>query len=173
MDANSDPAHMIYFDHAATSLPRNPNALSQANEAAAFGNPRRGHHGLQARASTALDDARASVTALAGFGETAFLSSATHSLNQAIIGWKPKPLAVAIGPMSHNAIRRPVLRLGVPSWTLPHLDDGTIDLARLEECWEHGTGLVVLTHGSNITGLLQPVAQVAEFAQSKGAAVIV
>ncbi len=164
---------MIYFDHAATSLPRNPKALSRASEAAAFGNPRRGHHGLQAQASAALDDARLAVSRLVGFGQTAFLSSATHSLNQAILGWRPRPLAIAIDPMAHNATRRPALRLGVPLWTLPHDETGRIDLDALEASWERGTGLVILNHGSNISGLVQPVAEVAEIAQSKGAAVIV
>lgn len=165
---------MIYFDHAATSLPRNENALARASEAAAFGNPRRGHHGLQAQASAALDEARAAVSRLAGgIGQTAFLSSATHSLNQAILGWRPKPLAIALDPMAHNATRRPALRLGVPTWILPHDDQGRIDVDALESAWEPGTGLVILNHGSNISGLLQPVAQVAEIAQSKGAAVIV
>lgn len=164
---------MIYFDHAATSLPRQSDALLHATEAAAFGNPRRGSHGLQAKAAAALDQARESIRRLVGFGEAAFLSSATHSLNQAILGWAPRPLCVAIDPMAHNAVRRPALRLGVPLWTLPHDAFGRIDLSRLEESWEPGTGLVVLTHGSNISGLLQPVSEVAEFAQSKGAAVIV
>ncbi|MEO1481305.1 MAG: aminotransferase class V-fold PLP-dependent enzyme [Myxococcota bacterium] len=164
---------MIYFDHAATSLPRQEGALLRASEAAAFGNPRRGRHGLQAKANAALDQARAAIRKLVGFGEAAFLSSATHSLNQAILGWTPRPLAVAVDPMAHNSVRRPALRLGVPVWTLPHDENGRIDLEKLDETWEQGTGLVVLTHGSNISGLLQPVAEVAAFAQSRGAAVIV
>lgn len=164
---------MIYFDHAATSLPRNQRALSSATEAAVLGNPRRGRHGTQAKAAQVLDTARNAVNGLIGFGETAFLSSATHSLNQAILGWKPRPLAIAIDPMAHNSTRRPALRVGSPVWTLPHDEDGRIDVARLKESWEQGTGLVILTHASNISGLLQPITEVAEFAQSKGAAVIV
>lgn len=164
---------MIYFDHAATSLPRNSRAVTGAMQAAALGHPRSGHHGSRAEASNALDQARRAVHDLVGFGEAVFLGSATHSLNQAILGWRPKPLAIAIDPSAHNATRRPALRVGAPVWTLPHDVTGRIDLDRLDACWERGTGLVVLTYGCNISGVLQPVVEVAEFAQRKGAAVVV
>ena len=111
---------MIYFDHAATGLPRLPAALTALAHAATLGSAGRGHHRVAAEANAALTGAREAVAALTGGGVVCFTSGATAALNQAILGLRPAPRAVAIDPLLHDAARRPVDALAVPTWTLPH-----------------------------------------------------
>ena len=96
-----------------------------------------------------------------------------HSLNTAIAGWTPRPTAVAIDPLLHNAGLRPVARLGARVWTMPHHVNGRIDLVRTQAEWPTDVKLVVVTHGSNVTGVLQPVAELVEIAHARGAFVVV
>lgn len=162
-----------YFDHAATSLPRDERAVQAALAAAEWANPGRGTNSLQARACDAVEEARRAVAELADGGTVCFTSGATQALNQAILGWRPRPIAVAVDPLAHNAVRRPLMRLGASLWTLPHDARGRVDPARLRGAWVSGTSLVVVTHGSNVCGLLQPVADIAEVACGFGAQVLV
>jgi selenocysteine lyase/cysteine desulfurase len=164
---------VIYLDHAATSLPRRPEAIAAAAAAAAWANAGRGLSSASVRAREEVERARASVRALVGWGTVCFLGGATHALNQAIGGLRPAPRRVALGPLVHNAARRPALALGAPVWTLPHDGRGGLDLAALPKAWQAGTELVVVTHGSNVTGRLQPVAELAAFASGQGATVVV
>ncbi|MBX3272159.1 MAG: aminotransferase class V-fold PLP-dependent enzyme [Sandaracinaceae bacterium] len=164
---------MIYLDHAATGLPRLPAALAALADAAALGSPGRGHHRVAAGASAALAEARGAVAALAGGGTVCFTSGATAALNQAILGLRPAPRAVAVDPLLHNAARRPVHALGVPVWTLPHDARGRVDVAASAREWPAEIELVVVGHASNVTGALQPVAALAELARARGARTVV
>lgn len=164
---------MIYLDHAATSLPRRASAVAKVAEAAEWANPGRGQHGAQHQSLDKIEAAREEVRKLVGFGVVCFTPGATWALNQAIGGWRPVPEIVAQGPMLHNACRRPLLQLGARVWTLPHTSDGRIDIAKAREHWVSGTSLVVVSHASNINGILQPVAELAELAHQRNAGVIV
>lgn len=161
-----------YLDHAATSLPRCAAALEAARAAAELGNPGRGLHDVQARAHALIDDARAAVGELLGAGVTCFTSGATASLSQAILGLRPRPRSIAIDPLAHNAVRRAALRLGVPIWILPHDRAGRVDLLRVAREWRD-VDLVAVTHASNVSGLLQPVAELTEIAHKRGARLLV
>jgi selenocysteine lyase/cysteine desulfurase len=164
---------VIYLDHAATGLPRRPEALAAAIEAAGLGNPGRGLHAVQRAAREELEAARQAVAALAGSGVVCFTSGATVALNQAILGWRPRPRCVAIAPLLHNAVYRPLRASGAALWPLPHDGCGRIDLARVAASWVAGTSLVVVGHGCNVTGLMQPVAELVELAHARQAAVVV
>lgn len=163
---------MSYFDHAATSLPRAPVALEGALRGAELGNPGRGLHRLQRAAADEVDRARRAVGALLPAMTVTFHAGATAALNQAIAGLRPRPRVVALGPMLHNAARRPARALGVPTWTLPHDADGVIDLDRARAEWVDDTGLVVVGHSSNVTGVGQPVEALCALAKALGARVV-
>jgi len=167
---------VIYLDHAATSLPRWPEAVQGASAAANWPTPGRGHHHLQAAAAEQVEGARRSVRELVGFGVVCFAAGATAALNQALLGLTPSPRLIGIDPLAHNATRRPIAclqRKGVRCFVLPHHAGGRIDLARLRSEWPAETDLLAVTHGSNVTGLVQPVAEVVEIAHQKGAKVVV
>lgn len=120
-----------------------------------------------------MEEARAELAELVGFGEICFTSGATAALNQAILGWDPPPARIAIGPMVHNAVRRPAYHCAAEVWTLPHDPDGLVDVATTRRLWRDGTALVVVDDASNVTGLRQPVADLVEVAHDRGAAVVV
>ena len=160
---------MIYLDHAATALPRRPEAIDAARDAASQASPSRGLHRAQRRATECVERARDAVGVLVGGLTVTFHAGATAALNQAIAGLVPRPRVIGLGPLLHNAASRPARALGVPCWTLPHDPQGRVDLSRLEQSWRPQTDLVILTHGSNVTGTLQPVAAVAEVARAHGA----
>ncbi len=163
---------MSYFDHAATSIPRAPVALEAALRGAELANPGRGLHRLQRAAAAEVRSARQVVGALVPGTVVTFHAGATAALNQAIAGLRPRPRAVALGPMLHNAARRPALALGVPTWTLPHDADGVIDIARAEAEWASDTDLIVVGHASNVTGVGQPVEALCALARRKAARVV-
>lgn len=167
---------MIYLDHAATSLPRWPEAVQRAAAAAELPTPGRGHHHLQAGATEEMEKARRAVREVVGFGVVCFTSGATAALNQALLGLRPRPRTVGLDPLAHNALRRPaaeLVRRGARCFVLPHDPNGRIDVDRLGAEWPPETDVLALTHGSNVTGLLQPVADVVEIAHKRGAKVLV
>lgn len=163
---------MTYVDHAATSIPRSPAAVEAALRGAELANPGRGLHRLQRIAAEQVDDARRSVGELVPGMTVTFHAGATAALNQAIAGLRPRPRSVALGPMLHNATRRPAVALGVPLWTLPHDADGVVDVRRAEADWRSETDLLVVSHASNVTGVRQPVEALCALAKRKGARVV-
>ncbi|HHH28033.1 MAG TPA: aminotransferase class V-fold PLP-dependent enzyme [Polyangiaceae bacterium] len=164
---------MIHFDHAATRAPRHPAALAAAAEASPLLTPHRGLHAAQGQSQSVVERARQRVAALCPSGVVCFLGGATHALNQAIMGWRPVPTRIALGPMVHNAARRPAIATGAELWSLPSDPEGRIDLAAARREWPTHIDLVVVTHGSNVNGVLQPIAELAEFAQTRGAMTVV
>jgi selenocysteine lyase/cysteine desulfurase len=52
---------------------------------------------------------------------------------------------------------------------VPCDQDGVVDPASFEAAWQPGTCMVVLTHASNVTGALQPAAEVGSLARRRGA----
>lgn len=164
---------MIWLDHAATSLPRDEDALAAAAAACSSATPGRGRHGAQLDASLLVQRARAAVAELVGGRTICFGSGTTFALNTAIAGWRPHPRRIAIDPWAHNAVRRPAARSSAPVWTMPIGRDRALDLRAIEREWPDDLDLVVVTHGSNVDGSLLPVAELVEIAHRRHAAVIV
>lgn len=164
----------LYLDHAATSLPRSQQAVKVATQAMALGNAQRGFHPQATTASQTITRARQSLGKLVGVSDrthqVCFLPSATAALNQAILGLRPRPRRIAIDPLAHNATYRPLQALtqqqGIPHWILPHDSHGSLDIPDIQRQWQADTDLVILTHASNVTGLVQPVAAVMQAIQN-------
>lgn len=171
----------IYLDHAATSIPRSQVAIDAANIAMNLGNANRGLHSSANTASKIIINARESIAKLVGaslYSHTvSFTANTTTALNQAILGLRPKPRCIGIDPLSHNATYRPVVSLSrnhqTQHWTLPHDSTGKIDIEQLSKTWVNDTDVVIITHASNVNGIIQPVAPIIELAHSRGAVVIV
>lgn len=163
---------MIHFDHAATGLPRLPAAVQAVHDAAELPSAGRGRHRGQARTAQRLADARAALAELTGGTMTVFTAGATHALNQAIGGLE-KLTRAALDPLAHDAARLPLEKRAAPIWTMPHAADGRIDLARTAAEWPRDLDTVVVGHGSNVNGVLQPVAELTELAHARGARIIV
>lgn len=167
----------VYLDHNATTpvLPAVVEAmLPYLREH--FGNPS-SNHPLGLRARQAVDDARAQVAALLGCApdEVVFTSGGTEASNLAIRGAaaaRPERRRVVTSVIEHPASAEPCRWLEESGWSVTRLavdTDGRVRPEDLHAAIRDDTSLVTLMHASNETGVLQPVAQLATAARSKGA----
>ena len=170
-------SYRIYFDNAATTAP-DPRVLKamQPYLDEFWGNPSSLYtEGRQAR--EAVDRARGQVACLLGAepGEIVFTGSGTEADNMALQG-----VLLAAGLSgSHlvtSAIEHPAIlaccrqleRLGVTVTELPVSSEGLVDPADLEAAIRPETRLVSVMAANNVTGTIQPIAELAEIAHRRG-----
>ncbi|MFZ5826069.1 MAG: aminotransferase class V-fold PLP-dependent enzyme [Bacillota bacterium] len=171
---------MIYLDHGATSHPKPESVYRAADEALrAGGNPGRGGHRLALAAGRRVMAAREAVAAFFGLADSSrvvFTASATDSLNLALKGLLRPGDHVITTRAEHNALRRPLAALerqGVAVTWLPVCPEGFLNPLDLRAALRPETRLIGIHHGSNVTGAIQPVADVAEIARRHGALLLV
>jgi cysteine desulfurase/selenocysteine lyase len=172
----------IYLDNAATSWPK-PEAVYQAVDRYQRENGAPAGRGVYAQAvevQQAIAAARRAVARLIGADSpqrVVFTSCGTEALNLAIHGVLTRPGHVITSVVEHNSVLRPLRALeesGRISLTrVPCNDEGVVDPASIVAAWQPDTSLVVLTHASNVTGALQPVAEVGALARERGALFLV
>ncbi|MGE0712879.1 MAG: aminotransferase class V-fold PLP-dependent enzyme [Planctomycetota bacterium] len=174
---------MHYFDHAATSFPKAPGV---AAEAARFldedaGNAGRGGHALAQRAADALERARLALARLLGVADAsriALQSGTTAALNVALRGLLVPGDRVLLGPEAHNSVLRPLAVLarerGVVREEVAADEVLRWDLADLEARLRAGpAALVVVSHGSNVTGAVQDLPAISSLCRAAGARLLV
>ena len=172
---------MIYLDHAATSWPKPPEVIAAMASflERAGGNPGRAGHRLSIDAGRIVYKTRET---LAEFFNAAdplrviFTQNATHALNLAIYGMLRHGDHVVTSGIEHNAVMRPLRFLeqnGMRVSIVPCDRDGILDPQNLARAVEKNTRLVVVTHASNVTGTILPVAEIAAAAHRAGAYLLV
>ena len=171
----------IYFDHNATT-PLDPAVAEAVSRVLRedFGNPSSVHHFGQ-RAKALLDDARSAVAALidADPGEVVFTSGGTEADNLAIRG-----AAEALEPagrrhliasaIEHEAVLMTLKALAHRGWKttlLPVGASGIVSIEALREALTDETALVSVMVANNEIGTIQPIAELAALAKSRGALV--
>jgi cysteine desulfurase len=169
----------IYLDHNATT-PVAPEVVDRmaATLREDFGNPSSVHHFGQ-RAKAVMDDARSATAVLIGgeASEMVFTSGGTESDNFAIRG-----IAEALEPsgrrhlitvtIEHEAVLNTFKALARRGWKttfLPVDQSGIVSPASLEAAITDDTALVSGMHANNEIGTIQPVADLARIAKSRGA----
>ena len=168
-----------YFDHNATTPVATPviEAMTRVLKDE-FGNPSSIHFFGQ-RAKGILDDARSAVAALinADPSEVVFTSGGTEADNFAIRGvadaleatGRRHLIATAI---EHEAVLNTLKALVRRGWTmtlLPVDQSGIVAPAALEAALTDKTALVSVMHANNEIGTIQPIADLARIAHSRGA----
>jgi len=154
----------VYLDHAATA-PLRPEAKAAVIEALErFGNPSSVHaEGRAAR--TVVERARAVIRRAIGatdLGELVFTSGATEA-NATIA-------AAAQGVILASAVEHPSILAQAGVETVAADGTGRLDLAALETRLAQGdVALVALMLANNETGVVQPVADVADLVHAAGA----
>lgn len=170
---------MAYFDNAATTFPK-PEAvyksmdLFQRQTGGSFG---RGNYGFSASMKGVVDDTRSKIADLfhCPAKEVIFEPSATISLNiiiQGIIRQGAKN--IYISPFEHNAVTRTLHyyeNLGQIKVTQLHVTPNLkFDLQRIRfQFEERRPDLVILSHASNVIGLIAPVDEIFREAKAYGA----
>ena len=168
----------IYFDNAATTAP-DPRVLEAMRPYfdEHWGNPSSLYaEGRQAREG--VDRARVQVAALLGAepGEIVFTGGGTEADNMALQG---ALLAAGLSGahLVTSAIEHPAIlaccrqleRLGATTTELPVSGEGLVDAADLEAAMRPQTRLVSVMAANNVTGVIQPIAELAEIAHRRGA----
>jgi cysteine desulfurase / selenocysteine lyase len=177
---NGNP--LIYLDSGATS--QKPAGVLYAersfyelHNAAAH----RGTHLLGEEATDAYEGARARIAAFIGAqpGEVVFTKNATEAINLVAYSLTSSITPddeILITEMEHHANLVPWQQLcertGATLRWLSVTPDGRLDLDHLDTLLTERTKIVALTHQSNVTGTIPPVAEIASVAHDKGALVL-
>ena len=172
---------MIYLDNAATSFPKPPQVIRGMTEALQqYGaNPGRGGHQLALQAGRTVEKCREAAAALLGAHpeRVIFTRNCTESLNLAILGMLHKGDEVICSHSEHNAVMRPLERLvsrdGVTVKLLRPDGRGLLSPEGLRRAITSRTGLVIICHASNVTGVIQPVQELGSICREKGVPLLV
>ncbi len=168
---------MIYVDNAATSWPKPESVYTAAdrffrNKA---GNPGRGGHGMAAAANEIIQETRALVARLINEPElyrVFFTLNCTDSLNIGLKGLLKPGDHVVTDSIGHNSVMRPLRKLekqGISIATVaPCRETGCASPDDVEAAITKETKLILVTHASNVTGLIQPIERYGEIAQKHG-----
>jgi cysteine desulfurase/selenocysteine lyase len=149
-----------------------------------YANVHRGVYQLSARSTDRFEEARETVRAFlnaADEREIVFVRGATEAINLVAQSWGPSHLKpgdeVLISDLEHhsNIVPWQMLRdrLGLKLVVAPTDETGEFDLAQFEALLSARTRLVAVTHISNVTGALLPVARIVELAHERGALVLI
>ncbi len=177
---------LIYLDSGATS--QKPVQVLDAERSCYElhnGAAHRGTHLLGEEATDVYEGARAKVAAFlgAGAGEIVFTKNATEAINLVAYALSaPGRLQVRPGDeiliteMEHHANLVPWQQLcertGATLRWLSVTPEGRLDLDHLDSMITGRTRIVAVTHQSNVTGTIPPVAEIARAAHEKGALVL-
>ncbi len=186
---------LVYLDSGATS--QNPLSVMEAEQE--FYEQRnsavhRGAHTLAVHATDVFEDARATVAAFIGAADnelvwtqnaTAGLNLIAYSFGNASVGEvSGEARKFALGPgdeivvteMEHHANIIPwqelCRRTGATLRFIPVHDDGTLDMAAAGSLITRNTKVLAFTHVSNVTGVINPVAELTALAHAVGALVV-
>ncbi|MDH6236863.1 SufS family cysteine desulfurase [Cryobacterium sp. CG_9.6] len=184
-----------YLDSGATS--QNPISVMEAEQeyyeqrnAAVH----RGAHTLAVGATEVFEAARETVAAFIGASsdELVWTSNATEAINLVTYSFSNASLGlgggaakrfalgagdeIVVTEMEHHANLIPwqqlALRTGATLRFIPILDDGTLDLIAAAEIVGTHTRVLAFSHASNVTGIINPVAELVRLARRVGALVL-
>ena len=162
---------LIYCDNAATSFPKPPPVAAAIVQFLAdlAVNPGRSGFDLALQAAGMVDGLRAELSRFFGNpaadpDRTVFCANATDALNTAIAGTCLPGDHVVATVLEHNSVLRPLhmlARTGMITYDLVPCDGrGFVDPQDVAAALRPHTRLVILNHGSNVWGTIQPAAAV-------------
>jgi cysteine desulfurase family protein len=166
--SNQSLKSLIYFDNAATSWPKPPGVAESMNYfiEKIGANPGRSGHQLAVDSSRIVFKAREKVNEFFHGPDplrVVFQKNITEAINLVLKGLlKPGDHAVT-SSMEHNAVMRPLRALemcGVQVTAVPCDCEGQLEPLLVEKALRDNTKLIVINHGSNVTGTLLPIAEI-------------
>lgn len=166
----------IYLDNAATSFPKPPQvAWEMARYLTQVGASvgRSGYAAAQDAGRKALSLRQRLSRLLDGPGpaHTVLTAGCTVALNMVLRGFLRPGDHCLVSAVEHNAVMRPLQDLcegGVAFDRIPCDSAGRLDLSALPGLFRPNTRLVVLSHGSNVSGAVQDVAAAARLCRERG-----
>lgn len=155
---------MIYFDNAATSMPKPKNVVCAITDAMKkCGNSGRGGHDFSLNAAKTVYLCRKKLADIFNTRPecVVFTASATEALNIAIKGTNRAGGVTLISSFEHNSVMRPVNTLRRNGETVLRqfavdTNDDTVTLDNFSSVSRSATNIVV-THASNVCGRILPI----------------
>jgi len=161
---------MVYLDSASTSLYKPTQVTTAITEAVnSYGNPGRGAHKHALAAAKCIFQGRKTVASFFGASpqQVVFTSSATESLNIAILGLLKPTDHVITTVLEHNSVLRPLYYLESLGLGISYA------LTDFTKYLKSNTKAVVITAASNVTGQVTDLQQVSAFCKANGLLLIV
>ncbi len=171
----------MYIDNAATSFPKPECVYAAVNNwlrnGVAVG---RGSHRGADETGRMIDLGRSQLAQLLGLSSPTriiYTLNCTDSLNTVLQGYLNEGDRVVASTIDHNSVLRPLQALKQRGITVELADfdplSGQIDIEQFSTLLTgQPTRLVVLTHASNVTGIIQPIQELVRIAHEAGAAVL-
>ncbi len=168
---------MIYLDNAATTFPKPPavaRTVSGIREKLCA-NPGRSGHRMSLAAGRIVANCREALATLLNVPDPAqviFCFNCTDALNMAIRGLLRPGDHVIATALDHNASLRPLSGLqerGIISLTVLSPEKGAhaVTARQVADSFYENTRLVVCAHGSNVTGAVQPAAEIGALCKAR------
>jgi len=175
---------LIYLDNASTTWPKPESVYRFMIDfyRSTGVNPGRSRFDLALKAGDLLDSLRKRLTRFFGGDVDAperlsFGYNATDALNLAIPGLLKPGDHVITTNLEHNSVIRPINHLvrdgGVEATFVPFDGAGFVDPGDIAKAIRPNTTLVVVSHGSNVTGTVQPVKEIGAACREKGVTFLV
>ena len=160
---------MIYADYAATSATHPKCVIDAVVETLrCSGNPGRGAHEETLKAGRIVLHARQQVASFFGvddFRHVVFTSGITESLNTVVRGMLTEQDHVITTWAEHNSVLRPLYEKEKQGMELTITNP---DVYEIEKQIKHNTKMVIMTHGSNVTGDIYDIRSVGEICKKYG-----
>ena len=170
---------MIYFDNAATVWPKPEKVYKFMDQfyRTKGVNPGRSGYDLAIEAGSLLANLRQRLTRFFGGDEDEperliFSYNATDALNLIIPGLIGQGDHVITTNLEHNSVIRPVNHLvrdhGAEATFVPFNSAGFVEPSEIKKALRPNTKAVIVTHGSNVLGTVQPVEQIGRICREHG-----
>jgi cysteine desulfurase/selenocysteine lyase len=166
----------LYLDNAATTYPKPESVYTVMDRTVreTGASPNRGGYRQSLDASRILFEARESLADLFNVSDSSrfiFTHSATESLNLAVKGLLNPGDHVVTTTMEHNSLARPLHEAsqdGVELTWVSGDQNGYVSIESILQAVTPNTRLVAMTHCSNVTGALNPAAEVGSILKERG-----
>ncbi len=165
----------VYLDNAATSFPK-PEGVSDRMKYyldCVGANVNRSVYTAAQEAGLVTLTLRQRLAGLFSFPEppthVILTPGATAALNMIVSGLLRPGDHCIVSSVEHNAVMRPLLRLpGIEVSRIPCSSEGFADLDALPGLFQDNTKLVLMAHGSNVSGAVQDAAAVGRLCAERG-----
>jgi len=168
---------IIYLDNAATTFPKPPEVYDFMNEFYKTNgvNPGRSGYDMSLETEEIVHTTRKKLTDF--FNGTdpdrlTFSYNASDSLNMIIGGMLNPGDHVITSNVEHNSVLRPLYHKKhageIEVTYIPFDSKGYIDPDDVKKAFRKNTTLVILNHGSNVIGTIQPVGEVGKYCREAG-----
>ena len=175
---------LIYFDNAATVWPKPESVYKYMDEFfRSHGvNPGRSGYDLAIEAGSLLDRTRQRLTKFFGGDEDApsrliFGYNVTDALNLAIPGLVGQGEHIVTTNLEHNSVIRPVNHMvrdhGAEATFVPFNAQGFVEPDAIRKAIRPNTRLIIVNHGSNVIGTVQPVKEIGAICREHGITFVV